>query len=175
MPKQKYDKYQWAADRIKYFWERKRTYEATKRSFEDDKFEFNNEMDRYFDEVSDDDGKFTIDMKDTIKGVSKIICQKITQTVIHFDVKKLRKVLTKEQQKKVIQKHYQINNWPGLFTFLKESGVDWKEFLKYVDVSESAKVNVIEKMVELGEVDAETIKKCSNVKIKTQYYKITEK
>lgn len=166
---------EWAKQRIQYYWERKRTYEATKRSFEDDKYEFTNEMDRYFDVVADEDGKVTVNLGGMFKGVSRLICQKISQVKVEFDTNKLRKVLDKKQQRQVIQKHYQVNNWPGLLKLLKDSGVEWSEFLKYVDVSESVRENVLEQLVELGEVDAEKVKKCSSAKIKTQYYKVTEK
>lgn len=171
----KYTAEQWAADRIKYYWERKRNYEATKRSFDDDKYEFNNEMDRYFDVVADDDGKITVDLRETVRGVKKIICQRITQVKVNFNIDKLRKVLTREQQKKVIRKHYKVVNWPGLMKLLKESGVDWKKFLKCVEVSEEVDEGVLEQLAELGEVNAEKVKSCSEAKIRTQYYKITEK
>lgn len=177
MPKgqKKYTAEQWAKDRIQYFWERKRTYEATKRSFEDDKFEFNQEMDRYFDVVADEDGKIIIDLRETVRGIKKIICQRISQVKVEFDIDKLRNILTKEQQKKVIQKHYNVINWPALMNLMKDAGINWKEFLKCVDVSETVRENILEQMVELGEVNIEDIKACSNAKIRTQYYKITEK
>lgn len=171
----KYTAEQWAKDRIQYYWERKRTYEATKRSFDDDKYEFNQEMDRYFDVVADEDGKIIVDLRETIRGVKKIICQRISQVSVEFDVNKLKNILTREQQKKVLQKHYKVVNWPGLMKLLKESGVDWKKFLKCVEVSESVRENVLEQLVELGEVNAEEAKACSKAKIRTQYYKITEK
>ena len=59
--------------------------------------------------------------------------------------------------------------------FLKESGVDWKKFLKYIEVSESVNEGQLEQLVELGEVNADEAKACSKAKIRTQYYKITEK
>lgn len=175
MAGKKYTAEQWITERIKYYWERKRTYELTKRSFDEDKYEFNTEMDKYFDIVADEDGKFTINLDGMYKGIKKIVCQRISQVKVEFDIKKLDKILTKEQRKKVVQKHYQVNNWPGLLKLLKDSGVDWKQFLKYVDVSETVRDSVLEQMVELGELNADEVKKCGNVKIKTQYYKVTEK
>lgn len=175
MVDRKYTTEQWAKERIKYYWERKRTYESTKRSFEDDKYEFNQEMDRYFDVVADEDGKVIVNLEGMFKGVKKLICQRISQVKVEFDIKKLDKILSKEQRKKVIQKHYQVNNWPGLLKLLKESGVEWKKFLKYVNVSESVDEGKLEQLVELGELNSEEVKACSKTKIKTQYYKLTEK
>lgn len=163
------------SDRIKYYWESKRTFEATQRSFNEEKFDFKNEMDKYFDLVSDDDNKFMVDLRTEIKGIKKVICQRVSQVEVKFDVNKLKDVLDKKQQKKVLKKHYQVNNWPGLLNLLKESGVEWKEFLKYVDVSETVDEAALEKLVELGEVDTDEIIDCSESRIKTQYYKLTEK
>lgn len=162
-------------DRIKFYWESKRTFDATSRSFEEEKIDFKKEMDKYFDMLADEDGKIMIDLREEIRGIKRVICQRISQVEIKFDTNKLKKVLTKKQQKYVVRKHYKVNNWPGLLNLLKESGVEWKEFLKYVDVSEDVDEKALEKLVELGEVDIDEIKDCSSTRIKTQYYKLTEK
>lgn len=175
MAKRKYTTEQWLTERLKYYWERKRAYDLTKRSFDDDKYEFTSDMDKYFDVVADEDGKFTISLDGMYKGVKKLICQRITQVKVEFNIEKLDKILTKEQRKRIIQKQYQVNNWPGLLNLLKESGVEWKQFLKYVDVSESVRNDVLEQMVELGELNIDDVKHCSDTKIRTQYYKLTEK
>ena len=162
-------------DRIKFYWESKRTFDATSRSFEEEKLDFKKEMDKYFDMLADEDGKIMIDLREEIRGIKRVICQRISQVEVKFDINKLKKVLTKKQQKYVVRKHYKVNNWPGLLNLLKESGVEWKEFLKYVDVSEDVDEKALEKLVELGEVDIDEIKDCSSTRIKTQYYKLTEK
>lgn len=162
-------------DRIKFYWESKRTFDATQRSFNEEKLDFKHEMDKYFDILADEDNKITIDLREEVRGIKRVICQRISQVQVTFDTNKLKKVLTKKQQKSVIRKHYKVNNWPGLLNLLKESGVEWKEFLKYVDVSEDVDEAALEKLVELGEVKAENIVDCSNATVKTQYYKLTEK
>lgn len=171
----KYTTEQWVTERIKYYWERKKNYEATKENFEQDKHEFNVDMDKYFDNVADDDGKFTIDVSSMARNISKITCQRISQVKVNFDIYKLRKCLTKKQQKQVIQKHYNVINWPNLLQLMKDAGVDHEEFMKCVEVTESVRENVLNQLVELGEADYDEVKKCSSVNIKTQYYKITEK
>lgn len=166
---------QWVEQRVKYFWEQKRVFEVTKANFENDKYEFYNEMDRYFDDVADDEGKVSINMKDTVKGVGKIICQKITQMNIVFYPNKIKNLLSKKEQKIVIKKHYKVINWPGLLKLLKESGVEWKEFLKYVEVKEEVDQGELDKLIDLGLLDINDVKNCASSKVKTQYYKITEK
>ncbi len=162
-------------ERIKFYNETKRSFEAAKRSFDDEKFEFKSEMDKYFDSLADEDGKIVVQMRDETMSFSKLICQRISQVSVEFHIPKLKKILTKKQQKSVIRKHYQVNNWPGLLNLLKESGVEWEEFLKYVNITESVDTAALEKLVELGDVDKELVIDCSNSKIKTEYYKVTEK
>ena len=162
-------------DRIKFYWESKRTFDATQRSFNEEKLDFKHEMDKYFDLLADEDGKIMIDLREEVRGIKRVICQRISQVDVKFDTNKLKKVLTKKQQKSVIRKHYKVNNWPGLLNLLKESGVEWKEFLKYVEVSEDVDENSLEKLVELGEVNTDDIVDCSKATVKTQYYKLTEK
>lgn len=173
--KQKDKLINYVQDRIKFYWESKRTFDATQRSFNEEKIDFKHEMDKYFDLLADEDGKIMIDLREEIRGIKRIICQRVSQVQVSFDTNKLRKVLTKKQQKSVIRKHYKVNNWPGLLNLLKESGVEWKEFLKYVEVSEDVDEAALEKLVELGEVNTEELIDCSEAKVKTQYYKLTEK
>ena len=173
--KQKDKLISYVQDRIKFYWESKRTFDATQRSFNEEKTDFKHEMDKYFDLLADDEGKIMIDLREEIRGIKKVICQRISQVQVSFNVNKLKKVLTKKQQKSVIRKHYKVNNWPGLLNLLKESGVEWKEFLKYVEVSEDVDEAALEKLVELGEVNADKIVDCSKATVKTQYYKLTEK
>lgn len=173
--KQKDKLISYVQDRIKFYWESKRTFDATQRSFNEEKIDFKHEMDKYFDLLADEDGKIMIDLREEIRGIKRIICQRVSQVQVSFDTNKLRKVLTKKQQKSVIRKHYKVNNWPGLLNLLKESGVEWKEFLNYVEVSEDVDEAALEKLVELGEVNAENIVDCSKATVKTQYYKLTEK
>lgn len=173
--KQKDKLINYVQDRIKFYWESKRTFDATQRSFNEEKLDFKHEMDKYFDLLADEEGKIMIDLREEVRGIKRVICQRISQVDVKFDINKLKKVLTKKQQKSVIRKHYKVNNWPGLLNLLKESGVEWKEFLKYVEVSEDVDEKSLEKLVELGEVNAESIVDCSKATVKTQYYKLTEK
>ena len=131
-------------------------------------------MDRYFDVAANEDGKVEVEIED-VKNVKKVIVTKVTPSTVEWDCEKLKQLLSPKERKLVIQKHYQVINWKGLFDLLKESGVDFKEFLKYVEVTESVRDKQLDKLVELGAVDEEEVKACSSVKLKSSYYKLTEK
>ncbi|MDE7433285.1 MAG: hypothetical protein K2N34_15425, partial [Lachnospiraceae bacterium] len=110
-----------------------------------------------------------------IKNVKKIIVTKVTPSKVVWDCKKLKLLLNPKERKLVIQKHYQVIDWRGLFGLLKEAGVDFKEFLKYVEVTETVRDTQLDKLIELGAIDEEEVKACSSVKLNGSYYKLTEK
>ena len=165
---------QYVSDMVKWYHGIKMSRDVVERNFQDAKFDFNTCMDRYFDVAANEDGKVEVDIED-VKNVKKVIVTKVTPSVVEWDCKKLKQLLNSKERKLVIQKHYQVTNWKGLFDFLKESGVDFKEFLKYVEVTESVRDKQLDKLVELGAVDEEEVKACSSVKLKGSYYKLTEK
>lgn len=165
---------QYVDDMIKWYHKVKISRDASERNFQDAKFDFNTCMDRYFDLVANEDGKVEVESED-LKNVKKIIVTKVTPSTVNWDCEKLKKLLSPKERKLVIQKHYQIINWKGLFDLLKESGVDFKEFLKYVEVTETVKDTQLDKLIELGAIDEEEVKACSSVKLKSSYYKLTEK
>ena len=158
---------QYVTQMIKWYRDIKYSRDSAERTFNEAKYEFSQCMEQYFDKVATDDNKIEIPVTE--------IVTRVTPSEVTFDIPRLKKLLSKKEQKLVIQKNYQVTNWPGLFELLKESGVDFKEFLKYVSVTETVRDKQLDKLVELGAIDEEEVKKCSSVRLKSSYYKLTEK
>lgn len=165
---------QYVHDMVKWYHGIKLSRDTMERNFQDAKLDFNNCMERYFDTVANEDGKLEVDIED-IKNIKKVIVTRVVSSNIKWDCEKLKKLLNKKERKLVIRKQYQVINWKGLFDLLKESGVDFKEFLKYVEVTESVREGQLDKLIELGAVDEQEVKECSSVNIKNSYYRLTEK
>lgn len=165
---------QYVSDMVKWYHDIKLSRDSAERTFNDAKLDFGRCMEMYFDDVANEDGKVEVDVED-IKNVRKIIVTRVTPSTVSWDIKKLKSLLSKKEQKMVIQKSYTVTNWRGLFDLLRESGVDFKEFLKYVEVSETVRDKQLDKLIELGMVDGMEVKECSSVKLKSSYYKLTEK
>lgn len=161
-------------DMVRWFYGIKISRDSTERNFQDAKFDFNTCLDRYFDVAANGDGKLEVEIED-IKNIKKVIVTKVTPSSVEWDCEKLKQLLSPKERKLVIQKHYQVVNWKGLFELLKESGVEFKEFLKYVVVTETVNDKQLDKLIELGAVDEKEVKECSSVKLKSSYYKLTEK
>ena len=165
---------QYVNDMVKWYHGIKLSRDTVERNFQDSKLDFNNCMDKYFDAVANEEGKLEVDIDD-VKNMRKVIVSRITPSTVIWDCQKLKRLLSPKERKLVIQKNYQVTNWKGLFDLLKESGVDFKEFLKYVEVTETVRDKQLDKLVELGTIDEEEVKSCSSVKLKSSYYKLTEK
>ena len=165
---------QYVTQMIKWYRDIKYSRDSAERTFNEAKYEFSQCMEQYFDKVATEDNKIEIPVTE-IKNCKKLIVTRITPSEVTFDIPRLKKLLSKKEQKLVIQKNYQVTNWPGLFELLKESGVDFKEFLKYVSITETVRDKQLDKLVELGAIDEEEVKKCSSVRLKSSYYKLTEK
>lgn len=158
-----------------YYYEQKRTFENVSRAHENAKYEFKQQMDRYYDSACGDDGKVEIDVTGKIKGYTKLIMTRVQPAKVIWDVGALRGVLTREQRKSVIRKQYTVTNWRKLLALLKDAGVDWQEFLSCVRITEEVNEPALDKLVDLGEVDESEVKECSEVKLGTPSYRFTEK
>lgn len=165
---------QYVDDMVKWYYGIKISRDTVERSFQEAKFDFNICMERYFDLIANEDGKVETEVED-IKNVRKIIITRVIPSTVEWNCKKLKELLGTKERKLVIQKHYNVIDWKGLFDLLKKSGIDFKEFLKYVEVTEIVNEKQLDKLVELGTLDEKEVKNCSSVKLKNTYYKLTEK
>lgn len=164
-------------DLILYYYDRKKRFDSQKKIFEEEKHEFNVSMERYFDAVCDENSEYSVPVKGLLKDtkIKRIVVKRVSPTKLVFDIDKLKACLDISARKKLIKKKYEVKNWYGLLTYLKSAGVEWKEFLKYVKVTEDVDVDILQNMLSLGEVDEKLITDCTSVKHMTPYYRLSEK
>lgn len=160
-----------------YYYQQKRTFEHVQRAHEDAKYEFKQQMDRYYDAAMDDDGKVEIDVSGKVNftGLKSLVMTRVQPVKVLWDTEALRGVLDKSQRKKILRKKYEVTNWARLMQLLKDAGVDWQDFLKCVSITEEVDEKALEKLVDLGEVEESEVKACSEVKLGTPSYRFTEK
>lgn len=161
-------------DVVLWFYEAKKTADNVKKSFEETKYEFSVVMEEYFDRMAEDN-KLSVECEGRYSGVKKVIITKVVPTKVLWDLKLLKKLLSKKERKLVIKKNYTINDWHGLFKFLKDSGVDYDEFIKFVSVTEEVREKELDKLVDLGMVDEEEVKACCSIKLSRPQFRVTEK
>lgn len=121
------------------------------------------------------DFNMVLDMGDELyREPIEVKVSKVTPKKIDWDVKGLKKVLSKDQASRVLQKKYEVVDMPGLIEYLKSCGVNPSEFKKHIVVNESVNVTELNNIYETGEADINELKKCCSVTEGTSYIKITE-
>lgn len=104
--------------------------------------------------------------------VSHIKVNKTARSNIVFDLKKLKRALSKKVYDDIVDKSYTINDMPGLIAYLKECGVNPKIFKTFVSKSENVNQERINELSDLGKISYEDIKGCFKVKTGKPYYNV---
>ena len=121
-------------------------------------------MENYFNKYHKDESKINVVLDD---GLSEqmLTVNKITKVKINFDVNKLEEIINKKVE---------IINLEGLIEYLKECGVNPKEFKKYINVRKEVNTKKLDKMEELGRISLEDIEGCYSIdkNSNTVYFKV---
>lgn len=99
----------------------------------------------------------------------------VVRKMIKWDVAKLKKKLSPELCAELIEKEYYISNIHGLIKYLKSCGVDPKKFKKYLIVTEKVNQKKMDELSEIGDVTAEDIEGCYQLKEANGYLTINVK
>jgi hypothetical protein len=99
-------------------------------------------------------------------------CKKIIRRSVIFDIDRLKQRLGKERCLEFIDKEYQINDMDGLVKLLKKSGVNPKDFKKFIDVNEVVNTKKLDKLKDIGDITLEELKGCYTVEELSSYIKV---
>ena len=158
---------------VKEYYEHKYSIDSLKIEFDDVKEKLSKIMNMCFDDISDD-GKHIFIESEGIDD-DKFVVTRIISSKVTWDINKLKKVIPKKYRKSIIKKKYQVTDWQGMFQYLKDIGVDFDEFKKYLDCEEYVLESSIDKLIDLGYVDSDSIKECSIVETKEPQYRVSKK
>lgn len=115
----------------------------------------------------DDDEQFCI-------SPAYVKVKKSCSTTINFLSEKLKKALSKEIYKDIIDVEYQVVDMKGLTKYLKSCGVDPKVFKKHIRKKETINKEKFNKYYDFGDIKMSDIKGCYTVKKSKPYIRITE-
>ena len=158
---------------VRSFFKITQTKKNVENAYNEQKMDFENIMDVLYKRFSDEDGDVYVDSDNGLNG-TKIKVHKVQSSKVEWDSNKLKEVLGGEHSDKVLSKRYSINNFSLLIKLAKKYKIPWKEFKKCIDYEYVVNSDEIDKLVDLGLVDEEEIKKCATVKLNKPYYKLTE-
>lgn len=165
-------KKQYEKDIATFFYKQNR-FKQIQEKFETAKQQFYDDMEDYFNKYHKDESKINVVLDD---GLSEqmLTVNKITKVKINFDANKLEKRLDNELKQEIINKKVEIINLEGLIEYLKECGVNPKEFKKYINVRKEVNTKKLDKMEELGRISLEDIEGCYSIdkNSNTVYFKV---
>ena len=131
-----------------------------------------------FTHLPKDTNKFDIVLDDGMNYYKNHLHLNVTSVrrkKIFWHLDKLKKKLSKETIKQVVNKTYTITDMQGLIKYLKECGVDPKKFKKYIDVQEELNEAELDRMYTMGEIDKKDIVGCYTMEVSEPYIKFTKK
>lgn len=99
--------------------------------------------------------------------VDKYLAFRVTKQVetdIQFYPDRLKKLLSKEHYKNIVDKEHTINDLKGLVKLLKLYGVSPTEFKNFVDTKEEVNINNLDTLLSLGDLEIADIHDCYNIK-----------
>ena len=158
---------------VKEYYEHKYSIDSLKAEFDDVKESFSKIMGICFDDISED-GKHVFIECEGIDN-ERFIITRIISSKVSWDINKLKKVIPKKYRKSVIKKKYNVTDWNGMFQYLKSVGIDFDEFKKYLDCEEYVLEPSIDKLIDLGYIDSDSVKDCSIVVTKEPQYRVSKK
>lgn len=149
---------------VKTYFDTKAKFDSLTKRFEAIKKDFYDRMDKEFEEH---ENKHVYEFFAESYEVSKIVNSKVS-----FDIGKIEKGLDRETLKQVIIKTYQITDYSKLAEYLKSIGADFSEVKKHIAVTKDVDTSAIDRLSELGKIDAEAIGKAATVTQGKPYYKV---
>lgn len=174
MAKELLDEKQYLRDTLLFFYESKVNYEKHKDSFESIKAEFESDMDLYFDKYADENGELRLKVNDTYIGVIGLKIKKVSPIKVKINpMTFIRRCTDKALKEKIIHNGYQVTDIMGLLKFLKSKGIKYADVKSFIKRVPTVDYTALDNAVELGEIDGEFVKGCSEVDFKKPYYKFT--
>lgn len=174
MDKEKNDERQYLRNSLLFFYESKVNYDKHTKSFETIKAEFESDMELYFDKYANEDGEIRLKTNDTYAGTIGIKVKKVEPTKVTINpVTFLRKCKDKLLRKKIVKNGYQVTDVMGLLKYLKEQGISYKDVKSFIKRVPNVDYDALNNAVDLGELDPELVKECSEINFRKPYYKFT--
>ena len=100
---------------------------------------------------------------------------RVIPTVIEWDVSKLKDKLSKDILSKVVKRNRELADLQGLVNYFKDLGGDPKIFWSFFETTEVVDQKALDQLEEVGDIEAEDVAGCFEVKVKSQSYRVTSK
>lgn len=163
------------------FYELQQQKKLDDKAFNDEKQEFYEVMDRYFESKEAHGASkitFTVgyDEEDSTRAVGgEYTVTRCRKRSVVFDVAKLRRKLDKKKFKAVSTTTWSCFDIDGLAKYVKSLGGEFDVFKSFFNVTTEVNESEVDRLSEIGEVTAEDIDGCYSVNEGKPWYKVSFK
>lgn len=163
------------------FYELQRQKKLDDKAFNDEKQEFYEVMDRYFESKEAHGASkitFTVvyDDEDSTRAVGgEYKVTKVSRRKVVFNAKKLKNKIGKEKFNKVSETQWNCFDIGGLARYVKSLGGEFDVFKSFFNITQVVDDKAIDKLSETGEITAEDIEGCYSVNEGKPWYKVSFK
>lgn len=154
------------------FAEKKVEVDSIEKEFAETKKKFYEEMEYYYEQGLFDSKGITL-TNDSINGLEITKAIRVATSKINFDVDSIEEMLGSKLSKSIVEKSYSVSDFKGLIKYLKECGVDPKEFKKYLTTTKIVNEKVLNKLFETGVVSLKDLEGCYTIEEKPPYYRVS--
>lgn len=149
---------------VKSYYDTKEKFDTVSKKFDAIKKDFYSKMD---DEFKENQTKFEVEYFAEAYEVTRI-----QKNNLEFDVGKLERSLDKETLKQVVVRHYSITDYERFVKYLKSIGADPAKVKEFLAVTKDVDTSAIDRLAELGKIDASVVEKAATVTKGKPYYKV---
>ena len=163
------------------FYELQQQKKLDDKAFNDEKQEFYEVMDRYFEsKEAHGASKITFTVGYDDEDSTRAVCGEYTVTMcrkrsVVFDVVKLRRKLDKKKFKAVSTTTWSCFDIDGLAKYVKSLGGEFDVFKSFFNVTTEVNESEVDRLSETGEITAEDIEGCYSVNEGKPWYKVSFK
>lgn len=149
---------------VKSYYDTKEKFDTVSKKFDAIKKDFYSKMDGEFKE---NQTKLEVEYFAEAYEVTRI-----QKSNLEFDIGKLERSLDKETLKQVVVRHYAITDYERFVKYLKSIGADPAKVKEFLTVTKDVDTSAIDRLAELGKIDASVVEKAATVTKGKPYYKV---
>lgn len=148
-------------------------FKQTEKQYKDERSLFQNSIISYLNSNNLNSANFVADSGRYADGNKTFKATQVIKRSIQFDARALSRKLPKAAKREVILKSYRISDYRGLVSYLKQCNVDPNIFKKFIEVERSVDAKLLDKLIDIGEVELKDIEGCYDVVESEPYVKVT--
>lgn len=128
----------------------------------------------YPENIVVEDKKFLVNETEEASENAGIRVTRVVRSTITFDLRKLKKKLSREVYNNVVEKKYVVKDVDAVVDFLKKTDISTEQFNKLIKVEETLNQSKLDNLGDVGIITDEHLKETYKVSEGKPYFKTTK-